>query len=330
MSTFRPVECKCGVCGTKFQVNAIMSTNCFGSPDLDMRPPEMERSTMHFWVRTCPECGYVNSDIEKRAKKHRDYIKSEAYRECQGNRFTDDLSKHFYQFALILIQEKKLEDAFFAFLHAAWAADDSRDTEGARICRNKAIELYDQFKKTNSEDTFVIRADILRRAGRFDEVVNQYSGFKSDKPLLNKVIQFQIERASVGDDTVYTVEECDSIFMNLYDGPFEQVRDGKKTVEVRCNDEKRKNIKVGDTIVFTRSTNPSEKVYTKVINLQAFPTFKELYSSFPLEVFGDPTSKQVLIQQINEIYSKEKQEKYGALAITIKRRNDEMLGLFGK
>ena len=38
--------------------------------------------------------------------------------------------------------------------------------------------------------------------------------------------------------------------MKLYDAPFELIKSGKKTIEVRCNDEKRRKLNVGDKIIF--------------------------------------------------------------------------------
>ncbi|MEJ7293843.1 hypothetical protein WL279_12370, partial [Staphylococcus epidermidis] len=37
--------------------------------------------------------------------------------------------------------------------------------------------------------------------------------------------------------------------MKLYVEPFEAVRNNRKTIEIRLNDEKRQYIKIGDTIV---------------------------------------------------------------------------------
>lgn len=49
--------------------------------------------------------------------------------------------------------------------------------------------------------------------------------------------------------------------MNLHNEPFNLIKQGTKTIELRLYDEKRQQIKVGDTIVFTnRSTN--EKIST--------------------------------------------------------------------
>ena len=38
--------------------------------------------------------------------------------------------------------------------------------------------------------------------------------------------------------------------MKLNDAPFETIKNGKKTIELRLYDEKRRKIKIGDTICF--------------------------------------------------------------------------------
>ncbi|MBU06018.1 MAG: hypothetical protein CL877_08750 [Dehalococcoidales bacterium] len=53
MTTIRDEEQICAMCGAKSTHRGIMSTNAFGSPDLDLRPPEMERSTMGSILRGC-------------------------------------------------------------------------------------------------------------------------------------------------------------------------------------------------------------------------------------------------------------------------------------
>ncbi|MBR4908658.1 MAG: hypothetical protein IKZ43_06585 [Acidaminococcaceae bacterium] len=46
MTTMFRQKYKCAVCGAEQEFYGIASTNSFGSPDLDLRPPEMQRSTM--------------------------------------------------------------------------------------------------------------------------------------------------------------------------------------------------------------------------------------------------------------------------------------------
>lgn len=106
--------------------------------------------------------------------------------------------------------------------------------------------------------------------------------------------------------------------MKLYDEPFEGIQSGRKTVEVRCNDEKRQKIQVGDTIVFSRYDDPADKLTTKVVELRSFDTFEELYCSFPMEVFGvSDQTVESMVQGVGEIYSQEQQTHWGALAITL-------------
>ncbi|MDY0407970.1 DUF3850 domain-containing protein [Paracerasibacillus soli] len=40
--------------------------------------------------------------------------------------------------------------------------------------------------------------------------------------------------------------------MSLYIAPFQSIKSGRKTVEVRLNDEKRRKVNIGDTIEFTK------------------------------------------------------------------------------
>ena len=53
-------------------------------------------------------------------------------------------------------------------------------------------------------------------------------------------------------------------FMNLYPASFDAIRTGRKTVEMRLNDEKRQMIKIGDLIRFT-NTVTDEILTVKVV-----------------------------------------------------------------
>src|SRR5919201_2873294 len=59
MTTFEEIQATCGVCGAISAQQAIASTSRFGAPDLDLRPPELERSTLAWRCARCPVCGYV-------------------------------------------------------------------------------------------------------------------------------------------------------------------------------------------------------------------------------------------------------------------------------
>lgn len=104
--------------------------------------------------------------------------------------------------------------------------------------------------------------------------------------------------------------------MRLHNGPFELIKSGSKTIEMRLNDEKRQMIKVGDTIVFTSRTT-GEKQNAKVINLHYFSSFRELYNSFDKVALGYLESEEANPSDMEQYYSTEEQEKYGVVGIEI-------------
>ena len=107
--------------------------------------------------------------------------------------------------------------------------------------------------------------------------------------------------------------------MNLNPEPFEMIRSGQKTIELRLNDEKRKQIKVGDIIEFTQ-TETGEKLITKVIAVHRFDSFAELYQELPLLKCGYTESDiaSAKPEDMDLYYTPEQQEKYGVLGIEIK------------
>ena len=95
--------------------------------------------------------------------------------------------------------------------------------------------------------------------------------------------------------------------MNLLDEYFKEVKNRKKTVEVRLYDVKRKSIKVNDIIRFNnRLTN--EKIDCKVIKLIKYDNLEELLKN------SDVSNSK---EEILNIYSLDETNKYGLLAIYI-------------
>lgn len=60
------------------------------------------------------------------------------------------------------------------------------------------------------------------------------------------------------------------------------VRDGRKTIELRLYDEKRKLLSVGDTIKFINTEDSNDTLSATVTNLFVFASFGELYMHLPL------------------------------------------------
>lgn len=108
--------------------------------------------------------------------------------------------------------------------------------------------------------------------------------------------------------------------MRLLPEYFEYMKTGTKKLEIRLNDEKRKNIKIGDLIIFEKLDDTQELLKTKVTNLYYYSNFNELINENDVTLLADKSvSKEKLIKTLNEIYSKVEQDKYGVVAIEIEK-----------
>ena len=103
--------------------------------------------------------------------------------------------------------------------------------------------------------------------------------------------------------------------MKLVDFAFKAIKNKQKDIEVRLNDPKRRLIKIDDIIEF-HHIDTNEIIKTQVINLYKFDNFEELFNNFDNKRLGLKESDDKSI--MDSFYSKEDQEKYGALAIEIK------------
>ena len=106
--------------------------------------------------------------------------------------------------------------------------------------------------------------------------------------------------------------------MKLFAAPFEMIKSGEKTIELRLYDEKRQKVKVGDKIVFTDNTT-GETLNTTVVKLHRFDSFKELYKSLPLLNCGYTTEDidKANSSDMEQYYSLEEQKKYGVIGIEL-------------
>ena len=106
--------------------------------------------------------------------------------------------------------------------------------------------------------------------------------------------------------------------MQLQPVPFEMIRDGTKTIELRLYDEKRKKIRTGDTIVFT-NTASRKTIRVKVLELLVFDSFETLYSRLPLLDCGytEDDVDTASPDDMTAYYPKEMQQKYGVVGIRV-------------
>lgn len=108
--------------------------------------------------------------------------------------------------------------------------------------------------------------------------------------------------------------------MKLKPSPFEMIRSGKKTIELRLYDEKRKSISCGDRITFVNTENDNDFLDVVVENLFVFNSFDELYKNLPLLECGYTENDVSMASpdDMNQYYSKEEQKEYGVVGIKIR------------
>jgi len=105
--------------------------------------------------------------------------------------------------------------------------------------------------------------------------------------------------------------------MNLRPEPFEKIRSGQKTIELRLYDEKRRLIVPGDLIRFSCE---GENILTEVLILHRFSSFEELYASLPLEKCGYTACELTTASpsDMELYYTPEQQARYGVVGIELK------------
>ena len=101
--------------------------------------------------------------------------------------------------------------------------------------------------------------------------------------------------------------------MKLNESPFERIKNGTKTIEFRLYDEKRKKVKIGDKIEFSKLPDLQEKIVAQVIDIYKDKSFKNLFN----RIYTDKKEVERKAESMYQYYSKEQEEKYGVVGIKI-------------
>ena len=106
--------------------------------------------------------------------------------------------------------------------------------------------------------------------------------------------------------------------MKLQPEYFNFILNGTKRIEIRLFDEKRQQIKIGDTIKFLKEPNLDESFTARVVGLLRYNSFEEMFKDYDISILSDKSmTKEELIGVLEQFYTKEKQEQYGVLGIRI-------------
>ena len=97
---------------------------------------------------------------------------------------------------------------------------------------------------------------------------------------------------------------------------FEIVKNGEKDIEVRLNDEKRRKLHVGDTLIFFKRPLDDECIIKRVKSLEYYNSFEELVKHYEMKrIYLDGCTKENYLKLMERFYTKEEQDEYGVVAI---------------
>ncbi|BAA29429.1 ASCH domain-containing protein [Pyrococcus horikoshii] len=101
--------------------------------------------------------------------------------------------------------------------------------------------------------------------------------------------------------------------MGLQEEYIELIKAGKKKIEGRLYDEKRRQIKPGDIIIFEGG-----KLKVKVKGIRVYSSFKEMLEKEGIEnVLPGVKSIEEGVKVYRQFYDEEREKKYGVVAIEI-------------
>jgi len=109
--------------------------------------------------------------------------------------------------------------------------------------------------------------------------------------------------------------------MKVFENEFDKLKQGTKVREYRLNDDKRKSVRVGDTIRFLKLPNLDEELVVDVTCVETFDDWYSCYEKYFDEDFKDRYSgvAEVVEETYNGYYTEEESLKNGCVIFTIKK-----------
>lgn len=110
------------------------------------------------------------------------------------------------------------------------------------------------------------------------------------------------------------------MIVHLHSDVFEIVKKGIKDIEVRVNDEKRRKLNVGDSLVFLKRPLEDEMIKVKVKSLEYYDNFKELVNHYDMKrIYLEGYTKEMYLKEMERFYTEDEQKKYGVVAIIFEK-----------
>ena len=215
MSTKIDRTVTCGVCETTSTMLVLLSSSLFGVPDLDNRPPPMARFDNDMYVQCCPNCGYCAENLQAPAPRNaRFVVASQRYKEVLGSDPPPAAYRQFLCAAKIVEASGDWFNATWYAARAAWSCDDKGARDAAAACRLNAVTLGRRALESGQplvpeNGSRLILADFLRRAGQFEEALDECHRALADlrDSMLGRFVEFEIRLARARDMEAHSVEE---------------------------------------------------------------------------------------------------------------------------
>ena len=223
VTTLLPRDWRCTFCEEVSRQTFVMSTNELAPGDLDLRPGEMARSTMPYWVIRCPTCGAVqDQSAEEEEVAFHDMvvdagalISSDTYRFRLEDPAYPELANLFRCRALLAESVRRFSEAGWAELRAAWVCDDADEADAARRCRERALhwwycaEVNKQAIAEEFSSTQLLLADVLRRVAAFEPARERCTRGLSGRPdePVRSLLEYELELISREDVAAHSISE---------------------------------------------------------------------------------------------------------------------------
>lgn len=161
-----------------------------GPPDLDLRPGEPVRSTLHLWLETCRSCGAAAPDLSALPLSAAEVVRSENYRLMQRHAAH---VRPFLRWARLCPAHLRGE----VLLQAAWAEDDAGNDAAAAALRLRAVRAWGHLPPEQR----LRLVDVLRRAADWDAALAQVDALMDTltDPSSRSILHFQRDRITARD-----------------------------------------------------------------------------------------------------------------------------------
>jgi hypothetical protein len=218
-------EVACGICRRRSAQTIAGDVSSDGPLDLEGRPDEPLRSALAFTLGRCPHCGYVGPagsldapDRKRSRAAVAGLVGSKAYRRLSADSRLPIVARTHLCRALI---DDVLDDparALTGALFAAWACDDEGLDAAAGELRKRAISSWDEASEAGTPAyagcapgvSQAVRAEMLRRVGRFAESVEQAAAALALAGVdggVEHAISYIADRAARGDRETHTLAD---------------------------------------------------------------------------------------------------------------------------